>query len=381
MTTTTQKSPEFRFRTPLFLAAGAAIAAVGAGALYFRAQTPPVASKTMPIVAPITAVRPVSVPLSTPPASAFKTTNIAAPIQAAYRAGDYAKVEVEAQKTLVAVTAHSPVTERRVAVQVRKVQAFAAARRKDLGLARERFALLRQEAARLPDHGAVQVTPGEGPHATLEEDAAYQHAVCTTALGDKAAGEAEYLAFIRAYPESPLVSGCIKRIMRMHGGDIPKEAGAVWRGAMKTAQARGAERERQASLCGPESLAYLLADGSVPGAAHLASLAKEMHTDQFGTSIGAVEEAARRHGYLKAQAAQMTPEGLRNQLSKGPVIALLMTEHFVTVLRVNESGVVTAWDANAKGLHQPGERTFLASEWEQAWQDGYAVALGSRSGK
>jgi hypothetical protein len=276
------------------------------------------------------------------------------------------------------VTTTAPLAHRKAAAQVRKIQAFAAARRNNLSLARERFALLQQEAARLPDHGAVDATLGESPHPTLEEDAAYQQAVCTVALGDKAAGEARYIAFIKTYPESPLVSGCIKRLMRLHGGNVPPAAEAAWREAMRIAKERETERQRQASLCGPQSLAYLLAGGKEPDASQVASLSEEMKTDEQGTRIGALEAAARRHGFPEAQAAQMTADGLRQRLAQGPVIALIAPGHFVVVTQMSERGVVRTWDANAQGQDKPGEKVYLASEWEKLW-DGYGVAPGVRS--
>src|SRR5207248_8661380 len=107
------------------------------------------------------------------------------------------------------------------------------------------------------DRRSVGSTPNaQGP--TLEEDAAYQHAVLTAAIEGPAKGEAEYCAFMRSYPESPLVHAAVKRIGRLHGGDIPPPAEAVWKQAMRVAQARQKERDRLAALCGPECLAELL---------------------------------------------------------------------------------------------------------------------------
>jgi hypothetical protein len=390
MTTTTPKAPGFAFRAPFLLAVGGAAAMIATGAFYLRAPSPAsltasAASANLPVTAPAKGPERATIPVSplavatpaSPASGANETTGMIAPIQAAYRAGDFARVEREAHQTLASMTTTAPLTHRRAAAQVRKIQAFAAARRNNLSLARERFALLQQEAARLPDHGAV-TAPGESPHATLEEDAAYQQAVCTVALGDKAAGEARYIAFIKTYPESPLVSGCIKRLMRLHGGNVPPEAEAAWRDAMRIAKERETERQRQASLCGPESLAYLLAGGKEPDASQVASLSAEMQTDEQGTRIGALESAARRHGFPEAQAAQMTADGLRQRLSQGPVIALIAPGHFVVVTEISERGVVRTWDANALGQDRPGEKVYLASEWEKLW-DGYGVAPGVRN--
>jgi hypothetical protein len=65
----------------------------------------------------------------------------AAPARAAYEAGDYAAAEAAARRDLTgAATAEGR-------AEARWVLAWSAARRGDLALARERFGLLRREAA------------------------------------------------------------------------------------------------------------------------------------------------------------------------------------------------------------------------------------------
>ena len=219
-------------------------------------------------------------------------------------------------------------------LRARWVLAFSAARRGDTRLARERFALLRDEASTHPslafrsaragdstgappDSEAGAVPPdrpvsetGE-PLPTLEEEGAYQHAVLTAALAGAAEGEsalssptpdpqrptprasalssptpdpqrptpresvlssptpdpqrptlreaeAEFLDFIRRYPESPLVHAAVRRIARMHGGDLPQEAEAARKAAVAETGRRERLRARARSMCGPEVLAELL---------------------------------------------------------------------------------------------------------------------------
>ncbi|MHB9038176.1 MAG: hypothetical protein ACYC64_16085 [Armatimonadota bacterium] len=108
---------------------------------------------------------------------------------------------------------------------------------RDMGLARDRFTVLQKEAAKLPDKGKQSAPPGV-PTATSEEEGAYQHAVCTAALGDKKAAESEYIKFMHDYPESPLIHGAVKRIELLHDGHLPKYAEDAWTKANSTAIAR-----------------------------------------------------------------------------------------------------------------------------------------------
>lgn len=126
----------------------------------------------------------------------------------AYNRRDFKQAEAEAWRIVDAARGSKSVKKRKDAVRARYVIAFAAARQKKMALARDRFARLKEEAAKLPDKGAQRPLPG-AVQPTLEEEAAYQHAVCTAALGDEKAAEAEYMKFMADYPESVLcdVSG------------------------------------------------------------------------------------------------------------------------------------------------------------------------------
>ena len=109
----------------------------------------------------------------------------------AYNTGNYKKAETYAQQIVDTMSQSKYPTQRNTSVRARKVLAFSAARRKDLKLAQERFAVMKTEASKLPDKGKQETEIGK-MEPTLTEDAAYQHAVCTAALGDKKAAEAEY---------------------------------------------------------------------------------------------------------------------------------------------------------------------------------------------
>ena len=157
----------------------------------------------------------------------------------------------------------------------------------------------------------------------MEEEGAFQEAVCTSALGDKGAAEAELDGFMRNYPRSALVHAAVKRIGRMHGGDVPKDAEGFWKQAMAVQKAAD-EADRMAdALCGPECLAELMrrrASGISRGdaetrraenqkAVDVATLAGEMHTSGEGSSVAAMVATAARHG-LKLQGVSLTATGL-----------------------------------------------------------------------
>lgn len=148
------------------------------------------------------------------------------PVVIAYNAGHYKDAEAAAQRLIDGTSDSKSPAVRKRAVKARYILAFSAARRKDLQLARERFNIVTEEAAKLPDMGREDPQPGLVP-STLEEEGAYQHAVCTAALGDKKAAEAEYMKFMQDYPESPLISAAATRTERLHNRHMPAEAEAA----------------------------------------------------------------------------------------------------------------------------------------------------------
>ena len=289
----------------------------------------------------------------------------------AYAAGHYKEVEVAAAQVVARAAQQPTLPHRKAAAHAESLLAYAAARCHNLSLARDRFAVARKQAAALPVKEELPLVPGETP-ATLEEDDAFQHAVCTGALGDKPAAEAEYLALMRHYPESPLVQAAVKRIARMHGGDIPSADEAVWREAMQVAQTRQAARQREASLCGPECLAELLRRRGKPAEVH--ALARQMNTSERGTTLAALARAAQAHGF-HPQGFALTPRGLRQQ--RLPVIALVRPGHYVLVEATTPENV-TIWDPNTRGIGQGDHRTLRQSEWQRAWH-GVTLALAAPS--
>lgn len=326
------------------------------------------------------------------------------PALEAYHAGRFKQAEAAAQQFVTESRKSGAAVPGREVARARWVLAFSAARRKDLATARERFAALKQAAAgerwtfeepRQPrpakqaESAAPALVPAEQPVSptgealpTLEEEAAYQHAVLTAALARpvkpgvqnvSAEAEAEFVQFMRQYPESPLVHASVRRIARMHGGNVPKAAEAVWKQAMATAQEQQHARDRERSLCGPEVLAEILTRAAQPPT-DLQSLAVELRTDHHGTTLAALAKAVEKRGW-RTKGLKLTWDGLW-KLTNGPesrkdapeyLVALIRPGHYVLVDDVR-AGDVEVWDPSAEGLDQPGSRRYSRSEWAKVWE-------------
>ncbi|MCW3055743.1 MAG: apxIB [Chthonomonadales bacterium] len=242
----------------------------------------------------------------------------------------------------------------------RRILAYSSARQKRYGEAKTRFEALRQAAYESPNHGALRVAVGEVAP-TLEEEGAFQEAVCTGAQGDTKAAEHEYDDFMRRYPQSILVHAAVKRIGRFHGGDIPKASEAIWKEAMAVQKAADEDVKRSEALCGPECLSELLRRQGRKS--DVGALAAEMHTTGEGTNLIALQKTAKRHG-LKLEGMALSEKGLSKQ--KLPLVALIQPGHYVLVEKVAPAQV-SVWDPDAKGIGIGGRRTFSTADWAKAW--------------
>ena len=247
------------------------------------------------------------------------------------------------------------------ALLARRILAYSSARQKRFAEAKARFGALRQAAYESPDHGKQRVAVGEVAP-TLEEEGAFEQAVCTGALGDKRAEEREMEGFMQSYPQSILVHAAVKRIARLHGGDVPKDAEATWKAAMAVQKVADEAERKSEALCGPECLSELLKRQGKP-AAEVNALAAEMQTSGEGTNLAAMQQTARRHG-LNMQGVALSAKGLAKQ--KLPLVALIMPGHFVLVETVSPAQV-SVWDPDAKGIGVGGRRTFTTAAWTKAW--------------
>lgn len=285
----------------------------------------------------------------------------------AYRKGRWSEVESEADIVVEKQAGSSIQQERDEALLAMKLRAYAAAWKHDYPLAQRRFSELRDVAETFPEHGKQPSVPGETAPSVMEE-AAFQYVVCTSAMGDKQGAEEQYKAFVMRYPQSILIHAAVKRIARLHGGDIPKDAEALWKQAMALQKREEQAKERANSMCAPECLAELLRRQSKPG--DVASLARLMKTDHEGTSLENLAEAATKEGF-HPRGVELTQKGLLTQ--KLPLIALLGPGHFVLVDRVTPTDV-TIWDPDAGGVGKSAVRTLLLKDWQAQWH-GIALAL------
>lgn len=419
-----QREQSIRRRRTLLI--GSLALAGGAGWLAFQAtRVPPAPVYTrdgyggyVSAPKPVAPSKQASEPRNEPSASPLQ------PALQAYDAGRYEEAEAQARQLVAPADEQSAVAvpaEEKARAQW--VLAFSAARRRDLKLARQRFAELRETAAGerwtieakrgiedttpvvsersasseepevLPDR---PVSPTGTPLPTLEEEAAYQHAVLTAALTSKPGtrtaepgtrsspeGERELVEFIRRYPESPLVHAAIRRIGKMHGGDVPKDAERVWQQAMKEAQERQHARDRERSLCGPEVLAEVLRRrGSAD--AGVRDLARELNTDHQGTTLKALAQAAEKRGFT-TKGLRLTWDGLW-KITNGTeapkpgstvLVALIQPGHFVLIEQVT-AGWVSVWDSAPDKRHPSPRRQYSRGEWERAWS---GVVLQLRAGR
>lgn len=293
----------------------------------------------------------------------------------AYNRGRYKEAERAALEIVRSSANSSSDQERTEVAKARYILAFSAARQKNMRLARDRFDILKREAAKLPDKG-MQTSSLSAPSPTLEQEGAYQHAVCTAALGDKKAAEAEYMQFIRDYPESPLLNGAAKRIEMLHGGHLPAAAEAIWTEASRIAQTREAAKDKELrrgmSSCGPECLAEILRRQGVKS--DMRTLAEEMKTTDRGTSLLALAKAAKKHG-LSAKGVALTWRGLTKQPL--PLIALVYPGHYVIVDDITPAKV-TVWYPYANGIGKPATRRVSRKAWESSWC-GAALVLRPQS--
>jgi hypothetical protein len=224
--------------------------------------------------------------------------------------------------------------------------AFSLSNRKDLAKARAAFANVQRQAkgtaprASIASHHLLGnvFDPETATPADFEREAAYQHAVLTAVVVNKPAAAKEYLALIREFPESEQAVKAVRRLAAMHHGKLLPAEQQVWEAAQKTAQDREHARMRANAMCGPEVVAELLRRKEAP--VSVAELAKEMGTDEFGTSVKALQQSLAKRG-LKAKGLRLTLPALWNK--ELPAVALLKQGHFVLVDRIAE-GEVQSWD-------------------------------------
>jgi hypothetical protein len=287
----------------------------------------------------------------------------------AFNAGRFTEAETKAAEAVRAGSTRPdalvPVTRARI------LMAYSAARRREYPLARERF------AAAVAGTKAGLAAPAQGGPISrealrsAESDAAYQHAVCTLAMGNRKGGETELRCVIRNYPESAEVHGAVRRIARLHGGDVPRDVQALQRRARAISLAADRARRRSGSMCGPECLAELLHREGKP--ADLALLAREAATSHEGTTLLALARTAGRHG-IPLKGMQLTDADFRKQAL--PLLALVAPGHIVVVDKIDRA-CVTVWDPAANGPGRPADKDIVWPQWRRMWRGVALVRAGA----
>jgi tetratricopeptide (TPR) repeat protein len=311
----------------------------------------------------------------TPPVTTFvsravippKPVSLVQSITDLYSKGKFKAAEDAAQKYIQKHQHTGDKNLRRAVLEARFLLAFAVARQQKFAQARTLFDNLREAAMAYPEGGAVPPSNGE-VHPTMEEQGAYQRSICTLALGDKKAAEKELRVFMRRYPTSILVHGAVKRIARLHGGDVPPEAEKDWQAAVDIQEKAEKKRLREQALCGPQVLAELLKRQGK--SADINTLVREMQTDENGTSLLQLQQVAQKHG-LTAQGVELRPDALTAQ--KLPMVALVSPGHFVLVEQVTPDSI-HVWEPPATRKGKGERKTHSAFEWAQIW-GGYALTL------
>jgi len=208
-----------------------------------------------------------------------------------------------------------------------------------------------QLAARRLNVSALPLDPSFG---TWSEQGAYQAAICAYQL-DPQQGIEQMIRFIEEHPDSPLVIGAYKRILRWTNEKPPVAAQHAW----QQAQAAQKERMKRAAACGPKALAYVLKH-EFGIDARWQALMKECGTELEGTSLWALAQAARKRG-LSAVGLEVSHKGLLEQ--EPPFLVWNPIGHYVAV--VNRGGKWQIYDP-AKGSLQPWLEESLPDAWRGA---------------
>jgi tetratricopeptide (TPR) repeat protein len=222
------------------------------------------------------------------------------------------------------------------------------AEQKQFRMAQQAFRQLAEQRIATP---ALPIDPSFG---TWSEQGAYQAAICAYQLNPQQ-GIQQMIRFIEEHPNSPLVIGAYKRILRWTNEKPPAAAQRAW----EKAQAAHQERLKRAAACGPKALAYLLThEFALP--TDWQTLMKECGTGIDGTSLWALAQAARKRGF-SAVGLEVSREGLLQQ--EPPFIVWNPLGHYVAVIA--REGKWQVYDPE-KGSLQPWLETALPDGWRGA---------------
>ncbi|MBX7134863.1 MAG: hypothetical protein K1X67_19520 [Fimbriimonadaceae bacterium] len=253
-----------------------------------------------------------------------------------YAKKDFAKAE-QALAEVVARHAAStdPVVQDQVGV-TRLRQGYAAARQGAWSRARAHF-----QTAEASYKGTDFKTPDFGG---IEDQAAYQAAVCLAADGKQAEALKEFEAFLTKHKDTPLVKAAHRRLVMLDEKNRGRYDGLLQR--VLDEQAAKARFER--ATCGPKALAYLLQKLGKETIAYEA-LAKDCGTTDDGTSLAGMQAGLKKYGV-----AAFGYEVNRKDFANLPLPALwLQGEHYLVVERIDDSAATVYDPLTAKTRTEP----------------------------
>lgn len=177
----------------------------------------------------------------------------------------------------------------------------------------------------------------------IKDEAAYQSAVCLSAMGKKQEAVQAFEAFLKEHPESPLIVAAHKRLERLNGGKSDPKWDAALQAAV-TFQEKQARKEL--AMCGPKALSKVLQILGKPSRPYQ-EFAKLAGTNDSGTTLEG----------MKAALSELGISAFGYELNAGdfgrldyPVI-WLVSQHYLVALR-SDARVVTVFDPTSSSERQ-----------------------------
>lgn len=177
----------------------------------------------------------------------------------------------------------------------------------------------------------------------INDEAAYQSAVCLVAMGKRQEAAAAFEAFLKEHPESPLIVAAHKRLERLSGG----KPNPKWDEALQAAIAFQEKQAREElAMCGPKALSKVLEILGKPSHPYQ-DLAKLAGTNGSGTTLEG----------MKSALGQLGIQAFGYELNAGdfgrldyPVI-WLVGQHYLVALR-SDARVITVFDPTSSSERQ-----------------------------
>jgi hypothetical protein len=239
------------------------------------------------------------------------------------------KAKVAALGRFIADHATAPDPRVQDTVTQAKLQlAYAVARQSGYAAARSEFLAA---AHTYKGTGAMDADFGGAP-----DQAAYQAIVCLVPQGKTAEAKREFVAFLKDWPLSPLVHAAYKRLVRLEGGNqLPAYQALLERDV----QLQQKHIRFEMSVCGPKTIAYILASRGNQKATDYKQIAKLCGTTDQGTTMQGMIRGLSALG-VQAYAYHVN----RVDTEKIPTPAIVLEgDHYLALLSV-DPGAITLYN-------------------------------------